>query len=49
MAKQRTVAPTGLWSRTTRALGKFFAGMVTLPDDRRQTGRWNDYPNYPPF
>jgi hypothetical protein len=50
MSKQRTVAPSGLWNRTTRALGKFFAGMVWLPDDRRQTGRtWTDYPTYPPF
>ena len=49
MTSNRTTAPTGLWTRTTRALGKFFAGMVTLPE-RQQTDRaWNDYPHYPPF
>ena len=48
MSKQRT--NTGLWSRTTQALGKLFAGMVSLPDDRRHTGRaWNDYPMFPPY
>jgi hypothetical protein len=50
MTKQRTNASTGLWSRTTRALGKLFAGMVSLPDDRRQTSRaWDDYPHFPPY
>jgi hypothetical protein len=46
---KRTNASIGLWSRTARALGKFFAGVVSLPDDRRQTGRWNDYPTFPPY
>ena len=46
---KRTNATTGLWGRTTRALGKLFAGMVSLPD-RRQTDRgWNDYPHFPPY
>ncbi|HTW52501.1 MAG TPA: hypothetical protein VME45_11500 [Stellaceae bacterium] len=49
MTKERTNASMGLWSRTARALGKLFAGVVSLPDDRRQTGRWNDYPTFPPY
>jgi hypothetical protein len=49
MTKQRTNVSTGLWSRTTRALGKLLAGMVSLPDDRRQTSRWNDFPTFPPY
>jgi hypothetical protein len=51
MNSNRTTAPTGLWTRTTRVLGKLFAGMVSLPDDdRRHTGRaWSDYPIFPPF
>lgn len=48
MTKNRTTAPTGLWNRTTRALGKLFAGMVPS-DDKRPAGRWTDYPTYPPF
>ncbi|HXC29451.1 MAG TPA: hypothetical protein VNV38_15955 [Stellaceae bacterium] len=49
MTKNRTTAPTGLWNRTTRALGKLLAGMVSSADDRRHAGRWTDYPTYPPF
>lgn len=50
MTQHRTTAQAGLWSRTTRALGKLLAGVVSLPDDRRQTGRvWRDYPTFPPF
>jgi hypothetical protein len=50
MTKERTNASTGLWSRTTRALGKLFAGMVSLPDDRRHTSRaWDEYPLFPPY
>jgi hypothetical protein len=49
MTKQTT---KGLWSRTTQALGKFLAGMVSLPDDRRSNAArvvWTDYPRFPPF
>jgi len=50
MTKQRTNAPTGLWNRTTQAIGKLLAGVVSLPDNRRQTSRaWSDYPTFPPF
>lgn len=50
MTKQRTNAPTGLWGRTTQALGKWFAGMVSSADDRRPNSRaWNDYPMFPPY
>lgn len=49
MSKQRTVAPTGLWNRTARALGKLFAGVVSLSDERRHSRAWNDYPTFPPF
>ena len=52
MTKERTTAPTGLWNRTTQALGKLWAGMVSLPDDRRQKvapGSWTDYARFPPF
>jgi hypothetical protein len=50
MTKQRT---TGLWNRTAQALGKLWAGVVSLPDDRRQTSAeraaWTDYVRFPPF
>ena len=51
MTKQNTTAPTGLWQRTARALGKLWAGVVSLPDDRRQTVRTTStgYPLFPPF
>ncbi len=52
MSKHRTAAPTGLWRRAAQALGKLWAGMVSLPDDRRpiaaQRAR-NDYSRFPPF
>jgi len=40
---------TRIWSRTTKALGKFFAAMVTLPEDPRKARQWNDYPHFPPY
>jgi hypothetical protein len=52
MTKHRTTTSTGLWSRTAQALGKLWAGVVSLPDDRRQTAVravWTDYPRFPPF
>jgi hypothetical protein len=52
MTKPRSMTPTGLWNRTAQALGKLWAGMVSLPDDRRQTADrivWTDYPRFPPF
>lgn len=42
-----------VWSRTTKALGKWFAGMVTLPEDPRRVpvrgSNCNDYPRFPAF
>jgi len=52
MTKHRTAAPTGFWHRTAQALGKLWAGVVSLPDDRRQiVGQhsWTDYTRFPPF
>jgi hypothetical protein len=49
MTKHRT---TGFWNRAAQALGKLWAGMISLPDDRRQTVAqrvWNDVPRFPPF
>jgi hypothetical protein len=53
MTRQRTSIATGLWSRAAQALGKLWAGVVSLPDDRRQpngqTTPWTDYPRFPPY
>jgi hypothetical protein len=49
MTKQH---PTRLWNRTTKALGRLLAGMVSSADDRRSTAEravWTDYPRFPPF
>jgi hypothetical protein len=49
MGKQRTTT-NRLWGRTTKALGKLWAGMLSLADDRRENQRpWNDYPHFPPY
>ena len=48
MNKQRTTKTPGLWGRTTKALGRLLAGMVTLPE-RQQTRGDRDYPIFPPF
>jgi len=48
MTKQRQ----GLWNRTTQALGKLLAGVVSLPDDRRPNPArvtWTDISRFPPF
>jgi hypothetical protein len=50
MTKLHANASTGLLHRAAQALGKLFAGMVSLPDDRRHTSRaWNEYPLFPPY
>ena len=51
MTKHRTTTPRGLWNRTAQALGKLWAGVISLPDDRRQTAdrAWTDFPRFPPF
>jgi hypothetical protein len=42
-----------LLQRTAKALGKLWAGMITLPDDRRQVAAvrdsWKNYPRFPAF
>jgi hypothetical protein len=51
MSKHRTTT-SRLWSRTTKALGKLWAGMITLPEDPRRTANqklWTDFPRFPPF
>jgi len=51
MSKQHTQS-TGLWARTAQALGKLFAGVVSLHDDRRQAtnhAHWTNYPRFPAF
>jgi hypothetical protein len=40
---------TRLWSRTTKALGKFFAGMVTLPVRHPLVHDDEVYPRFPMF
>ncbi|HVH80937.1 MAG TPA: hypothetical protein VM782_16190 [Stellaceae bacterium] len=50
MTKQRATAR--LWSRTTQILGKFWAGVVSLPDNRRPDAirvTSTGYPLFPPF
>ena len=52
MSTQRTTTPTGLWHRTAQALGKLWAGVLSLPEDRRPTAArtvWTDYPRFPSF
>ena len=52
MSKHRTKTASRLWSRTTKALGKFWHGMITLPEDPRHTADqkdWTDFPRFPPF
>lgn len=49
MTKQRM---TSLWSRTAQALGRLWAEMISLPDDRRQPAEravWTELPRFPPF
>jgi len=48
MTKQRTTKAPGFLSRTTQALGRLLAGMVTLPE-RPQTRSDREYPIFPPF
>ncbi len=51
MTKHRTTA-AGLWTRAAQALGKLWAEVVSLPDDRRPVAARavrTDYPRFPPF
>jgi hypothetical protein len=49
MTKQRKT--TGFLNRTAQALGKFWAGVVAFPDDRKAANQavWTDFPRFPPF
>jgi hypothetical protein len=49
MNKQRTTKTTGLWGRTTKALGKLLVGMVSFPDRPQARRDDRDYPIFPPF
>jgi hypothetical protein len=52
MAQQQASNTTGLWHRAAQALGKLFAGVVSLPDDRRTAARRSAadaYPRFPAF
>jgi hypothetical protein len=41
---------TGLWARATKALGKFWHGMLTLPEQRpNQRQLEQEYPRFPAF
>ena len=48
-----TYSKPGLWTRTTKALGKWLSGVVTLPEDPRyraaKKSDSNDYPRFPAF
>ena len=48
MTKQQTNS-TGLWARTTKALGKLWHGMIALPDQPTQRQLVRDFPRFPPF
>jgi hypothetical protein len=47
MSKQQTT--TRLWSRTTKALGKFFAGVASLPVRHPLVRDDEIYPRFPMF
>lgn len=52
MAKQQATNTTGFWHRAGQALGKLFAGVVSLPDDQRPAARRSAadiYPRFPAF
>ena len=53
MAKQQTTHTAGFWHRAGQALGKLFAGMVSLPDDPRTVAARRSaadaYPRFPAF
>ncbi|HZK90112.1 MAG TPA: hypothetical protein VFC56_08210 [Stellaceae bacterium] len=52
MSMPRTTTASRLWSRTAKTLGKFWHGMVTLPEDPRRNAdqnAWTDFPRFPPF
>ena len=50
-AARKTAGPRRLWRRTTEALGKIWAGVVSLPDrlPRAAERDFRDYPRFPMF
>jgi len=46
MSDQRNTAARA-WKRTTQALGKLWAGVLSLPE--RQARRDQIFPHFPPF
>ncbi|HYM72691.1 MAG TPA: hypothetical protein VET89_06890 [Stellaceae bacterium] len=52
MTTHRNTAPAGIWRRTTKALGKLWVEMISLPD-RGQAAPRRDPPveffRFPPF
>jgi hypothetical protein len=49
MSKQRTTKTSGLWSRTTKALGRLLVGMISLPGRPYARRDDRDYPIFPPY
>ena len=50
MSADRTTRSPQLWSRATQALGKLWAGVVSLPDRPRHAARHDEsYLRFPMF
>ncbi|MBV8777458.1 MAG: hypothetical protein JO032_06585 [Alphaproteobacteria bacterium] len=52
MTTYRTKTPNRLWQRTAKALGKWWAGVITLPEPpchKDAERAWADFPRFPPF
>ena len=48
MSTHRAIS-TGLWTRTAKALGKLWQGMITFPERPTQRQLEQDYPRFPAF
>jgi hypothetical protein len=48
MTMKHTNSPR-LWARATKALGKFWHGMLTLPEQRPNQRQLDEYPRFPAF
>jgi hypothetical protein len=49
MSTLNTTKSPRLWKRTTKALGKLWQGMITLPKRPTQRELEQDYPRFPFF
>jgi len=49
MSKQHATKTSSLWGRTTKALGRLLAGVVSLPDRPNTRAADRDFPIFPPF